>query len=212
LLGEEQSGTVKEVGIELYQAMLREAIQNLQYSELERERKGMNSEFSPVINLDFSVLIPEFYIPDLSLRMSFYRKIANLKDDAEVDNILYELSDRFGSAPIEVKNLMEVVKLKNLAIHANVEKIEQGSKAIVLKFYQNKSKNAEKLLKFIMANPKRYQLKPDNKLLYKIDEVIVNNAYKGGIPANENNKNNISSNDYIFKEIRKVLSEVIACS
>ena len=212
LLGEEQSGTVKEVGIELYQAMLREAIQNLQYSELERERKGMNTEFSPVINLDFSVLIPEFYIPDLSLRMSFYRKIANLKDDAEVDNILYELSDRFGSAPIEVKNLMEVVKLKNLAIHANVEKIEQGSKAIVLKFYQNKSKNAEKLLKFIMANPKRYQLKPDNKLLYKIDEVIVNNAYKGGIPANENNKNNISSNDYIFKEIRKVLAEVIACS
>ena len=57
LLGEEQSGTVKEVGIELYQAMLREAIQNLQYSDLERDRKGMNSEFSPVINLDFSVLM-----------------------------------------------------------------------------------------------------------------------------------------------------------
>lgn len=219
LLGDEQSGTIKEVGIELYQTMLREAIQNIQYSEIERQRKGLNTEFSPTINLDFSVLIPEFYIADLSLRMSFYRKIANLKEDLEVDNMLYELSDRFGSPPPEVRNLIEVVKLKNLALAANVEKIEQGSKAIVIKFWQNKSKNPEKLLKFIMANPRRYQIKPDNKLLYKIDETIVSKAQDKdvfGMPANENKKANVvaclSTSEYVFKEIRKVLGEIIGSS
>ena len=99
LLGEEQSGHIREVGVELYQQMLEDAV---------AEARGLESElaaggWSPQINLGMAVLIPESYIPDLAVRMSLYRRLATLSGREEIDAFAAEMIDRFGALPAERK-------------------------------------------------------------------------------------------------------------
>ncbi len=164
LLGEEQSGHIKEVGVELYQHMLEEAVQAV------RSGKGMDEvlddEWSPTINLGLPVLIPEKYVTDLPVRLSLYRRLAGLTEQHDIDAFAVELVDRFGPMPDEVKNLLDVMTIKHLCKRAGVEKIEAGPKGATVTFRRNQFGPVEKLLAYVQKQMGTVKLRPDQKLSY----------------------------------------------
>lgn len=169
LLGEEQSGQIKEVGVELYQKMLSEAV-----LKARAEAKGgkfaieEDKQINPVINLGVSVLIPEDYVQDVDLRMGLYKRAAGLKSDEEIAAFKIELTDRFGTPPEEVLYLFETIRLKNLCRAIGAEKIDVGAKAVVLQFAEKPKIAAERIMEFAMQNQERVKIKPD-KLLFPFD-------------------------------------------
>ena len=160
LVGDEQSGHIKEVGLELYQHMLNEAI-----IELKGLQEKVDDEFSPQININLPVMIPESYIADLNLRLNIYRHLAILKTQEEIDIYTAEMIDRFGSYPLEVEYLLIVLKLKQKAKQINVDKIDVGTKAITFSFRDNQCKNPDKLFEFVELNKLFVKIRPDHKLL-----------------------------------------------
>ncbi|MDX2112111.1 MAG: transcription-repair coupling factor, partial [Alphaproteobacteria bacterium] len=179
LVGEEQSGHIKEVGIELYQQMLEEAVAALKNNAIPSEAEGSKDpsttlrstqddtkDFSPTINLGLSVLIPETYVEDLSLRMGLYRRASQLADAAEIESFAAELIDRFGAMPEETSHLIEVLGLKLLCKKAGIERIDVGPKGAVLSFYKNQFANPEALLAHIDRNPRTLKVRPDQKLVF----------------------------------------------
>ena len=145
LLGEEQSGHIKEVGFELYQQMLEEAVESLKAGIT----APVEDRWSPQITIGTPVLIPEDYVADLSVRLALYRRLADLEDAREMDAFAAELVDRFGKLPVEVEHLLQVVAIKALCRRANVEKLDAGPKGVVLSFRDNVFANPVALVKFI---------------------------------------------------------------
>ncbi len=167
LLGEEQSGQVREVGVELYQQMLEEAVAHARAAMQEGAVAAAAAmEWVPQINLGTPVLIPESYVPDLTVRLSLYRRIADLVDRAEVDGFAAELIDRFGKLPEEVDNLLDVVTIKRFCKQANVERVDAGPKGLVLTFHGNSYAEPAKLLTYIAQHLTLMKLRPDHKLVY----------------------------------------------
>ena len=162
LLGDEQSGHIREVGIELYQQMLEEAVANLKDGGLTEE-----ASWSPQIGVGIPILIPEAYVSDLSLRLGLYRRIAAIADQAEVDTIAAEIVDRFGPLPDEVDNLLKVVALKPLCRAAGVDKIDAGPKGAVVGFHANSFANPQGLVEFIAGQAGSVKLRPDHKLVIR---------------------------------------------
>ena len=162
LLGDEQSGHIKEVGISLYQKMLQDAIHALKSDRLEHEVP--DADFSPQISMGFSVLIPENYVHDLDVRMELYHRISEITDEKEIDSFKAELIDRFGAYPAEVSNLFDTVKLKVLAKRANIERLDVGPKGASIAFYQNIFPNPAGLIQYITSQMGTIQIKPDQKL------------------------------------------------
>ena len=170
LLGDEQSGHVREVGVELYQEMLRQAV------DLARtqSKKGSDTlgeagqqDWSPTISLGTNVLIPEAYVPDLSVRLSLYRRIGALSAHDDINQMAAELVDRFGPMPDTVKNLLEIVELKYLCRNANILKIDAGAKGFALSFKDNQFPAPDKLIGWIASQGGRVQLRSDHKLIVK---------------------------------------------
>jgi transcription-repair coupling factor (superfamily II helicase) len=165
LLGEEQSGHVREVGIELYQEMLEDAVSGLkQGGEAE-----VTDQWSPTINLGASVLIPEDYVADLNVRMSLYRRLAGIETREDIDRFAAELIDRFGPLPDEVKHLFEIVTIKQLAKQAGVEKIDAGPKGGTIAFRNNQFANPVKLIQFINQHSGTMKVRPDQKIVVARD-------------------------------------------
>lgn len=164
ILGDQQSGHIKEIGVELYQQMLQEAIAEIRARKAKVE--VAQATWSPVINIGVPVFIPEEYVGDLSVRLELYRRIARLENEEEIDHFMVELIDRFGKIPAEVKNLMNVIELKCLCKKAQVEKIDVGRKGFSLSFYENKFSHPEALLTYIHQNCARIKLKPNQSLIY----------------------------------------------
>jgi len=165
LLGEEQSGHVREVGIELYQEMLEEAVSGLkQGGDAE-----VTDQWSPTINLGASVLIPEDYVADLNVRMSLYRRLAGIETRQDIDRFAAELIDRFGPLPDEVKHLFEIVTIKQLAKQAGVEKIDAGPKGGTIAFRGNQFANPVKLIQFINQHSGIMKVRPDQKIVVARD-------------------------------------------
>ena len=169
LVGEEQSGHVREVGVELYQHMLEEAV-----AEARRRKKGEaqqeeQAEWRPQINLGLSILIPETYVQDLDLRLGLYRRAAGLKTTEEIDAFELELTDRFGTLPKETLHFLFVLKLKMLCVQAGVERIDAGPKGAVLSFFQNKVANPQGLMVFINKRPRTTKLRADHKLVLQFE-------------------------------------------
>jgi transcription-repair coupling factor (superfamily II helicase) len=163
LLGEEQSGQVREVGIELYQQLLEEAVAAAKGDQLETVEA---ESWTPQINLGMPVLIPESYVADLSIRLELYRRIGRLVDRQEIDAFAAELIDRFGPLPDEVENLLELVSLKRLCKQAGIEKLEAGPKGAVVQFHNNSFARPDKLVDYISRQAGTIKMKPDHKLVY----------------------------------------------
>ena len=162
LLGEEQSGHIREVGIELYQQMLEEAV-----ASLRGEETVATVAWTPQISVGLPVLIPEAYVPDLSLRLGLYRRVAQITVPKDVDTLASEIVDRFGPMPVEVDNLLKVVALKTLCRAAGIDKIEAGPKGAVLSFRDNRFANPAGLVGFISGQAGSVRLRPDHKLVYR---------------------------------------------
>ncbi|MDE2199681.1 MAG: transcription-repair coupling factor [Rhodospirillales bacterium] len=162
LLGDEQSGHIREVGIELYQQMLEDAVAEMRAEK--GRRRTEDRDWTPNIALGLPVLIPETYVRDLPVRLGLYRRIGALASDAESEAMAAELVDRFGKLPEEVENLLQVVALKRMCRTAGVEKLEAGPKGMVLSFRGNLFGNPAGLVSWLAGKSGLVRLRPDHKL------------------------------------------------
>ena len=165
LLGDEQSGHIKEVGYELYQQMLTDAVEAFKAGLFEPAEEA----WSPTIVTGAPVTMPEHYVPDLSLRMQLYRRLSSLQDESEIEAFGVEMIDRFGPMPDEVRQLMRLVSVKLLCRRAHVEKIEAGAKGIVISFRDNSFANPQGLVKFIAEQGRDARVRPDMKIVFVRD-------------------------------------------
>ncbi|MPQ93778.1 transcription-repair coupling factor [Thioclava sp. JE_KL1] len=165
LLGEEQSGHIREVGYELYQSMLEETISKLKSGELTETADG---DWSPQINLGVPVMIPEAYIPDLDVRLGLYRRLSSLTTKVELEGFAAELIDRFGELPKEVNTLLLVVRIKAMCKRAMIAKLDAGPKGATVQFHNDKFPNPQGLVEFLTAQRDLAKVK-DNKLVIRRD-------------------------------------------
>jgi transcription-repair coupling factor (superfamily II helicase) len=164
LLGDEQSGHIKEVGFELYQSMLEDAI-------LEQKAGGIarQEEFTPQINVDVPILIPEDYVPDLDLRMGLYRRLGELDDKQAVEEFAAELIDRFGPLPGETENLLKIVETKLNSKKAMIARLDVGPKGALVTFAQSGFPSIDGLLGYVQRLKGAAKLRPDSKLVVTRD-------------------------------------------
>jgi transcription-repair coupling factor (superfamily II helicase) len=167
LLGDEQSGHIREVGFELYQSMLEEAI--IAAKAEARGLKPPEDPTSPTISVDAPVMIPEDYVPDLALRMALYRRAAELKDRAGLESLAAEMIDRFGPLPEPAANLLKIVEARNAARRAHVQKIEVGPKGALVTFVDDRFPNPVGLVEWINRLKGQAKLRPDQKLFLARD-------------------------------------------
>ncbi len=150
LLGEEQSGNVREVGFELYRSMLEDAIRKIRSGESEGPADA-EDRWSPQIRLGVPVLIPERYVRDLDVRLGLYRRLAGLSSKVEIEGFAAELTDRFGSLPKEVNALLAVVRIKGECARAGIARLDAGPKGATIRFHGDRFANSEGLAEFIRA-------------------------------------------------------------
>ncbi|MGQ0672104.1 MAG: transcription-repair coupling factor [Hyphomicrobium sp.] len=175
LLGDEQSGHIREVGFELYQSMLEEAVAAMKGGDLGETA----DKWSPEISLGTSVLIPEAYVSDLQLRLGLYRRLSTLETRADIDQFGAELIDRFGPLPEEVAYLLDVMEIKALCRTANIAKIDAGTKGSVVIFRKNDFANPEGLAQFLVTQRGRAKMQPDHKLVVKGDWDLPEARFRG---------------------------------
>ncbi|MBW7056303.1 transcription-repair coupling factor [Paracoccus bogoriensis] len=175
LLGEEQSGHIKEVGFELYQQMLEETIAKLKSGEIEGTPED---EWAPQLNLGVPVTIPESYIPDLDVRLGLYRRLAELTTKVELEGFAAELIDRFGPLPREVNTLLLVIRIKAMAKRANISKLDVGPKGVTVQFHMDKFPNPAGLVEYLSDERGNARV-IDNKVVLKRDFVTDADRIKG---------------------------------
>lgn len=160
LLGEEQSGHIKEVGVELYQQMLEQAV-----AERRTGTTEIDGKWSPVINLGASVLIPENFVEDLGLRLALYRRLSTLDNRGEIKEFGAELEDRFGGLPTEVRHLLFVTEIKLECLGAGIGRIETGPKGVIISFHKDQFRNPAGLADLLQGKEMKAKLRPDHKLI-----------------------------------------------
>ena len=164
ILGEEQSGHIKEVGIALYQHMLEEEIMRLRSGVVADEQTPQVQDWAPQITTGIPIMIPETYVRDLGVRLGLYKRIGEISDDGGIADMREELIDRFGPIPSEVDNLLKTVEIKLLCLIANIEKIDAGAKGILIAFRNNVFSHPDKLLEFIQMSFGVIKVRPDQRL------------------------------------------------
>lgn len=167
LLGEEQSGQMRDVGYELYQSMLEEAIAKIKAGELEGLTEA-DDQWAPQINLGVPVLIPETYVPDLDVRLGLYRRLSALHTKVELEGFAAELIDRFGKLPKEVNTLLLVVRIKDMCKRAGIARLDGGPKGATIQFHNDKFASPQGLVEFIQAQNGLAKVK-DNKIVIRRD-------------------------------------------
>ncbi len=166
LLGDEQSGHIKEVGFELYQSMLEEAVMAMKKGKVEVDEGKDNSHWSPQISLGLPVMIPDDYVADLPVRMQLYRRLGELEGSEQIDEFGAELIDRFGPLPDEVKSLLKIVLIKSICRKANIEKIEAGPKGAIISLRNNEFPNPAGLVDLIADSSQMVRLRADQKIVF----------------------------------------------
>ncbi len=164
LLGDQQSGHIREIGVELYQHMLEEAVATARGGGDFTDR-----DWSPTINLGIPVLIPDHYVADLDVRLGLYRRMAGIADARDQEGFAAELIDRFGALPAEVENLLQVVAVKRACRRAGIERLDAGPKGATIAFHGNTVANLQGLLGFVSDAKGRCRIRPDNTLVYRAD-------------------------------------------
>ena len=164
LLGDQQSGHIREIGVELYQQMLEDAVNEMKAGEVEMPS---DRGWSPQINTGASVLIPEYYVPDLNVRLALYRRLSEAERAEDREAMAAELIDRFGPLPDEAGQLLKVVAIKGLCRQANVAKIDVGPKGAVVSFRNDTFANPMGLITFAHKNAMAWRVRPDHKVVVK---------------------------------------------
>uniref|UniRef100_UPI003B518EA0 transcription-repair coupling factor n=1 Tax=Roseovarius indicus TaxID=540747 RepID=UPI003B518EA0 len=177
LLGEEQSGQMRDVGYELYQSMLEEAIAKIKAGELEGLTET-DEQWAPQINLGVPVLIPEDYVPDLDVRLGLYRRLSGLHTKVELEGFAAELIDRFGKLPKEVNTLLLIVRIKAMCKRAGIAKLDGGPKGATIQFHNDKFASPEGLVQFMQDQRGMAKVK-DNKIVVRRDWKKESDKIKG---------------------------------
>ncbi|MEQ9693312.1 transcription-repair coupling factor [Shimia sp. SDUM112013] len=177
LLGEEQSGQMRDVGYELYQSMLEEAIAKIKSGEMEG-LSDADGQWAPQINLGVPVLIPEDYVPDLDVRLGLYRRLSSLHSKVELEGFAAELIDRFGKLPREVNTLLLVVRIKDMCKRAGIAKLDGGPKGATIQFHNDKFASPTGLVEFIQDQKGLAKIK-DNKIVVRRDWKKESDKIKG---------------------------------
>ncbi len=177
LLGEEQSGHMRDVGYELYQSMLEEAIAKIKSGELEG-LSAADDQWAPQINLGVPVLIPEDYVPDLDVRLGLYRRLSGLSTKVELEGFAAELIDRFGKLPREVNTLLLVVRIKSMCKRAGIAKLDGGPRGATIQFHNDKFASPQGLVEFIQDQKGLAKIK-DNKIVVRRDWAKESDKIKG---------------------------------
>ncbi len=177
LLGEEQSGQMRDVGYELYQQMLEEAIAKIKSGEMEglTEQDG---QWAPSINLSVPVLIPEDYVRDLDVRLGLYRRLSGLHTKVELEGFAAELIDRFGKLPREVNTLLLIVRIKEMCKRAGIARLDGGPKGATIQFHNDKFASPQGLVEFIAAQNGLAKVR-DNKIVVRRDWSVEKDKIKG---------------------------------
>ncbi len=167
LLGDEQSGHIREVGFELYQAMLEEAILAAKAGEMGLERP--RDKLTPQITVDAPIMIPEEYVPDLAVRMALYRRLNQAEGQTEIESLAAEMIDRFGDLPQPTKNLIRLIEIKHQAIAANIAKIDVGARGTLVTFHNDDFPDPLGLIAYVerlnASAADTAKLRPDMKLV-----------------------------------------------
>ena len=163
LLGDEQSGHIKEVGFELYQSMLEDAILAAKAGDFSmlRERGALN----PQITVDAPIMIPEDYVPDLAVRMALYRRMNDAEGPEAVEALAAEMIDRFGPLPTPTQNLLRLIEVKRQAIIAGISKIDVGAKGVLVSFHGDTFADPQGLFAYVKRLNGVAKLRPDNKMV-----------------------------------------------
>ena len=170
ILGEEQSGHIKEVGIALYHHMLEEEIARIKAGAAAAETDGKAAaDWSPQIVTGVPIMIPESYVRDLGVRLGLYKRIGGLETPEALLDMREELVDRFGPVPPEVENLLKTVEIKQLCRAANIEKVDAGAKGFLVAFHNNVFRSPEKLVELVARSFGKIKVRPDQKLLIEGD-------------------------------------------
>jgi transcription-repair coupling factor (superfamily II helicase) len=163
LLGDEQSGHIREVGFELYQSMLEDAILAAKAGEIGAASE--RSSLSPQITVDAPIMIPEEYVPDLAVRMALYRRLNEVEDQEDIESLSAEMIDRFGPLPAPTANLIKLIEIKRQAIEANIAKIDVGAKGALVSFHNDDFPDPAGLIGYVERLQGTAKLRPDNKLV-----------------------------------------------
>jgi transcription-repair coupling factor (superfamily II helicase) len=177
LLGEEQSGQMREVGYELYQQMLEEAIAKIRAGELEGLTEA-DETWAPQINLGVPVLIPDTYVPDLDVRLGLYRRLSGLTTKVELEGFAAELIDRFGKLPKEVNTLLLIVRIKAMCKRAGIARLDGGPKGATIQFHNDKFASPSGLVEFLHAQKGLAKVR-DNKVVIRRDWTSTADKIKG---------------------------------
>ncbi|QWC57940.1 transcription-repair coupling factor [Erythrobacter sp. 3-20A1M] len=163
LLGDEQSGHIREVGFELYQSMLEDAILAAKAGDAGLERD--NRDLSPQITVDAPIMIPDDYVPDLTVRMALYRRLNQAENKGEIEAMAAEMIDRFGELPQPTKNLIRLIEIKHQAIDANIAKIDVGARGTLVTFHNDDFPDGPGLVAYVDRLKDSARLRPDMKLV-----------------------------------------------
>lgn len=171
ILGVEQSGHIKDVGIALYHHLLEAEINRIKSGDTQNENGVVShtEDWSAQITTGVPIIIPEAYVADLGIRLGLYKRIGNLKTIEEINDMREELIDRFGAIPDEVDNLLKTVEIKQICLLANIERIDAGAKGILLSFHNNTFKNVPNLMMFINQQFGTIKIRPDQKIFIEKD-------------------------------------------
>ncbi len=162
LLGDAQSGHIEAVGYELYLELLDEAI---------RHARGepTDDHIEPDINIQIRALIPDQYMPDVRVRLAYYRRLSKIRAVEEIDKIEDDMRDQFGKPPDEVMNLFGVMVIRFFCRELGIRDLSTGPKNLSLTFSEKTRVAPEKVIELTMQNTKKYQLAPDNRLIVRLD-------------------------------------------
>ncbi|MDG2096190.1 MAG: transcription-repair coupling factor [Paracoccaceae bacterium] len=188
ILGDAQSGHIREVGYELYHSLLDEAILTLKAGNQELESE-YQSEWTPKLNLGMSVLIPEEYIPETTVRLDLYKKLSELSSKIELEGFASQLIDRFGPLPKEINSLLSVIQIKSICKKIGINQIDVGVGRIIIDLRKTNKLNTDKLLDYIKENTNELKVK-NNKLVYMREWRV--------------NKDKVKVIFVILKELRKL--------
>lgn len=158
ILGEDQSGHVNAVGYELYMDLLKEALATARGEDID------DIELDPEINLKIPALIPDQYIPDIRLRLGYYKALSDIENEAELEAIEGELKDQFGPIPEPVTNLMGLMLIRHVCKKLKVRDVSAGVKSISLLFTEKTPLKTETLIALASRENKKYSITPDSRL------------------------------------------------
>lgn len=172
ILGEEQSGHIDSVGYELYMDLLKEALSEAQGVP------GEDSELDPEINLRIQALIPDDYIQDVRIRLGYYKALAEIKSEADLEKIADELRDQFGPIPDPTMNLMGLMLIRRLCKDLGIRDVGAGAKSVSLIFTERTPIKPEYAIKLAMRENKKYSITPDNRLNIRMNAITWTAVYE----------------------------------